>query len=442
MKSLETRWIHRVGCSWIVIAVVVAAAGLVSPGSAAAATDAGSGTTHHFIAASHRISAESLSAPLTSANAAVANVQTNVEDTFTGYPVTLDTGCGNSATFVCFTMAGLGGFRLIPSPPLSSGTVYQNPLVIVSMDGQSCGYLQGDPYDSWVEVDQFAISQGAVSVFAAQFSCVTAKVAISGTIAYRMTNSTPHKGYYLYDSFGDTASFGNDGYLNYLGNPSYGNLNQPIVGMATTPDAAGYWMTASDGGVFSFGDANFYGSTGNIRLNKSIVGMAATPDGRGYWFVASDGGIFAFGDAHFYGSTGNIRLNRPIVGMAATPDGRGYWLVASDGGIFAFGDARFYGSTGNIRLNRPIVGMAATPDGRGYWFVASDGGVFSFGDAHFYGSTGGIHLVQPITGMLPSPDGRGYLMVARDGGVFTFGDATFQGSLGGQGTTEVAGVTR
>ena len=67
--------------------------------------------------------------------------------------------------------------------------------------------------------------------------------------------------------------------------------------------------------------------------------MAATPDGQGYWLVASDGGIFTFGDASFYGSTGAIHLNQPIVGMAATPDGGGYWLVASDGGIFTFGDA-------------------------------------------------------------------------------------------------------
>jgi hypothetical protein len=80
----------------------------------------------------------------------------------------------------------------------------------------------------------------------------------------------------------------------------------------------------------------------------------------GYWLVASDGGLFAYGQAGFYGSAGNITLNRPVVGMAATGDDRGYWLVASDGGIFAYGDAGFYGSTGNITLNRPVVGMAAT----------------------------------------------------------------------------------
>ena len=80
--------------------------------------------------------------------------------------------------------------------------------------------------------------------------------------------------------------------------------------------------------------------------------MAATPDGKGYWLVASDGGIFTFGDAGFYGSTGNIVLNKPIVGMVPTHDGGGYWLVASDGGIFTFGDATFYGSLGASRRPR------------------------------------------------------------------------------------------
>jgi hypothetical protein len=85
--------------------------------------------------------------------------------------------------------------------------------------------------------------------------------------------------------------------------------------------------------------------------------MATDPATGGYWLVASDGGIFAF-EAPFLGSTGGIPLNQPIVGMTATADGDGYWLVASDGGIFAFGDARFAGSTGSQHLNKPIVAMA------------------------------------------------------------------------------------
>ena len=132
----------------------------------------------------------------------------------------------------------------------------------------------------------------------------------------------------------------------------------------------------------------FFGSTGNVRLNKPIVGMAATPTGHGYWLVASDGGIFTFGDAGFFGSTGNVRLNKPIVGMAATPTGHGYWLVASDGGIFTFGDAGFFGSTGNVHLDQPVVGMAPSPLGTGYWMVAADGGIFTF-NVPFEGSASG-----------------------------------------------------
>jgi hypothetical protein len=54
-----------------------------------------------------------------------------------------------------------------------------------------------------------------------------------------------------------------------------------------------------------------------MHLNQPIVGMAATPDGQGYWLVAADGGIFSFGDAYFRGSAGNLALNAPVAGMAA-----------------------------------------------------------------------------------------------------------------------------
>ena len=154
-----------------------------------------------------------------------------------------------------------------------------------------------------------------------------------------------------------------------LGVNALANPNAPVVGMAATPDGKGYWLVASDGGIFTFGDAGFYGSTGATVLNMPIVGMAATPDGKGYWLVASDGGIFTFGDAGFYGSEGAAPLQAPVVGMAATADGKGYWLVASDGGIFTFGHAAFSGSEGGAELQAPAVGMAATPDGGGYWLV-------------------------------------------------------------------------
>jgi hypothetical protein len=245
------------------------------------------------------------------------------------------------------------------------------------------------------------------------------------TSANRYSYVSP--GYWLVASDGGVFSFGGAAFHGSAGSIT---LNRPIVGMAPTPDSLGYWLVASDGGIFSYGDAPFFGSTGSLTLNRPIVGMASTPDGGGYWLVASDGGIFAYGDAGFHGSTGSLPLNRPIVGMAPTKDGRGYWLVASDGGIFAFGDAAFHGSTGSLHLNQPVVGMAATPDGGGYWLVASDGGIFAFGDAGFAGSTGSLHLNRPMVGMTATPDGGGYWLVASDGGIFAFGDAGFYGSTG------------
>ena len=232
-------------------------------------------------------------------------------------------------------------------------------------------------------------------------------------------------GYWMAAADGGVFGFGDAGFRGSMGGRP---INQPIVGMASTPTGRGYWLVARDGGIFSFGDAQFFGSTGGLRLNQPIVGMAASPSGQGYWLVASDGGIFAYGDAGFFGSTGSIRLNRPVVAMAATPSGLGYYLVASDGGIFTFGDSVFRGSTGSLRLNRPVVGMATTPSGHGYWLVASDGGIFSYGDAPFLGSLGGLTLARPVVGMAGTPRGLGYWMVAADGGLFRFGDAGFDGS--------------
>jgi hypothetical protein len=184
--------------------------------------------------------------------------------------------------------------------------------------------------------------------------------------------------------------------------PTPSVIPAPTTGAASTASGRGFWTAATDGGIFTFGDAQYYGSMGGRRLNQPVVGMAATPDAAGYWEVASDGGIFSFGDATFAGSMGGQPLNRPIVGMALDPATGGYWEVASDGGIFSF-NAPFYGSTGAIRLNQPIVAMAVTADAGGYWLVAADGGVFAFGDAVFQGSMGGTPLNAPVTSIARSP---------------------------------------
>ncbi|HEX3461265.1 MAG TPA: right-handed parallel beta-helix repeat-containing protein [Acidimicrobiales bacterium] len=284
-------------------------------------------------------------------------------------------------------------------------------------------------------------------------SALASSSAISGNNISVTAGGTPvftvpaaGAGYWMSAGDGGVFSFGGSAFYGAV--PGF--MGAPTVGMARTPDSGGYWQVGSNGNVLPFGDATVYGTLLGKALNAPIVGMAATQDGGGYWLVASDGGLFGFGDATFMGSMGGQHLNAPIVGIAATPSGGGYWMVASDGGIFSFGDAKFFGSMGGQRLNKPIVGIASTAGsvnpsngsivGDGYWLVASDGGVFNFGNAGFMGSMGGQPLNKPIVSIIPGPyalnfsnfslQATGYWLVASDGGVFSFGKANFFGSLG------------
>jgi hypothetical protein len=211
--------------------------------------------------------------------------------------------------------------------------------------------------------------------------------------------------------------------------------------IAARPDGRGYWiLDPAVSKVFAYGTAANLGQPWDYYQHLFLfqvpegVGIVSTSSGNGYWVAEDNGRVFAYGDAKGYGDASTLRLNALIVGIAATPDGHGYWLVAGDGGVFAFGDAGHFGSLPGERIvaNKAVVGIAATRDGRGYWLVAGDGGVFTFGDATFSGTMAGRPLNAPMVGVAANPDGPGYWTVAANGGVFAFGGAPFLGSLGGQ----------
>ncbi len=253
--------------------------------------------------------------------------------------------------------------------------------------------------------------------------------------------------------------------------PSAGQITATSIAGGAT--GKGYWLAASDGGIFSYGNAAFLGSTGGIPLNKPIVGLAATPTGKGYWLVASDGGIFTFGDAKFFGSTGNLaaeqadradgrdpqregllaggvrrwdlrlrrrRLLRLDRRHPAEQADRGHGADAQRAGLLAGGVGRWASSPSatpdssappaSLRLNRPIVDLAPSPDGDGYWMVASDGGVFAYGGSAFYGAPTGT-TAGTVIGLAPTPTGNGYWIVGNDGSVYNFGGALYLGGLGG-----------
>jgi hypothetical protein len=62
-----------------------------------------------------------------------------------------------------------------------------------------------------------------------------------------------------------------------------GAAAQPISArsVASQSPPQGYWLTASDGGIFNYGGAAFKGSAGGLALTQPVVAMAATADGGG-----------------------------------------------------------------------------------------------------------------------------------------------------------------
>ncbi|HET9770358.1 MAG TPA: hypothetical protein VFS16_05675 [Acidimicrobiia bacterium] len=107
--------------------------------------------------------------------------------------------------------------------------------------------------------------------------------------------------------------------------------------------------------------ATVFGAAASPSTREAHAQTVAKADsGDGYWLVASDGGVFTYGDAGFFGSAGDLDLREPITDIVPTPTKQGYWLVARDGGVFSYGDAKFFGSPANLKLKAPIVGMAGT----------------------------------------------------------------------------------
>ena len=231
-------------------------------------------------------------------------------------------------------------------------------------------------------------------------------------------------GYWMATPFGEVISC----HAPFMGSPA--SLSAPITAITPTPHGHGYWLVASDGGVFAYGSARFFGSLPGLPASAEphspVVSLVPTATGTGYYEVTANGDVYAFGAAPFYGSMGGVSLAKPVVGAALDPKTGGYWLVASDGGVFAF-HAPFYGSMGGKYLAKPVVGISYAPSTGGYRLVASDGGVFSF-DAPFHGSMGGQALAKPVVAIATTPGG--YWEVGSDGGVFCFGSAAFEGSLG------------
>ena len=256
-----------------------------------------------------------------------------------------------------------------------------------------------------------------------------------------VTRASTSHGYWLVGSDGGIFSFGSAQFYGSMGGIT---LQRPVVGVVPTRDRDGYWLDASDGGVFSFGDTQFFGSIPGLGLNPAgsgepnslnapIVGMVPSHDEGGYFMVASDGGVFAFGEAHFAGSCPGIGgCSGAAVAVMPDASGNGYWLVTATGSVYTFGDAAYLGAPG--LQSSAITSAVATPDGGGYYVLDAAGQVFAYGDANGSlgnvpaGATGGLN---PASAIFVTSDNAGYWVSDALGDVYTFGDAPNDGSMAG-----------
>ena len=247
----------------------------------------------------------------------------------------------------------------------------------------------------------------------------------------------PTHGYWLVGSDGGIFTFGS---AQFYGSTGSLHLQRPVVGIVPTAHRGGYWLDASDGGIFAFGDAGFYGSIPGLglhpagsglpnSLNAPIVGMVPSADGGGYFMVASDGGVFAFGDARFAGSCPGIG-GCAGAAVAVMPDatGNGYWVVTQTGHVYTFGDAPYYGAPGS--QGSPVTSAVRTPDGGGYWILFANGAIADYGDAGNFGSPAGqMGGVNPASAIFTTADGGGYWVAAANGSVANYGNAPNDGSM-------------
>ena len=257
---------------------------------------------------------------------------------------------------------------------------------------------------------------------------------VGGTISI---NPGPH-GYWLVGSDGGIFTFGS---ANFHGSTGNMRLQRPVVGITPTQNKGGYWLVASDGGIFAFGNAGFYGSLPGQglhpagsglppALNAPIVGMVPSADGGGYFMVASDGGVFAFGDARFEGSCPGIGgCSGAAVSVVPDASGNGYWLVTQSGHVYAFGDAAAFGAPGPQAA--AVTSAVRTSDGNGYFILLANGSVFSYGDAVARGGPAGVGGSDPASAIFTDNGGGGYWVSTAEGAVYTYGDAPNDGSMAG-----------
>jgi hypothetical protein len=183
------------------------------------------------------------------------------------------------------------------------------------------------------------------------------------------------RGYWVVSRSGEVVAFGDARFFGGLSAGGVATLPRP----AKVPDWGG-------GPTSTWWDARRNGGQGPATID--IVGMASTPTGAGYWLAAADGRVFGFGDAVVDSAAAAQSISQVqgqasggrVVDIEASPETGGFWLLGVDGGVFSYGPP-FHGSVPGRNLQTTAVELRVSEGGAGYYIAAADGALFAFGDA-------------------------------------------------------------
>jgi hypothetical protein len=129
-----------------------------------------------------------------------------------------------------------------------------------------------------------------------------------GSSIVGMAVTADGKGYWLVSATGRVFAFGDA-----AGYPAPRHAH-PLSGIIAAP-SGGYWLFTAYGNVYGSPGTAWYGSPAGAHLRQRLItGMAATSDGEGYWLVATTGRVFAYGDAPSVQPAGQHRLLAGIAG--------------------------------------------------------------------------------------------------------------------------------
>lgn len=174
-------------------------------------------------------------------------------------------------------------------------------------------------------------------------------------------------------------------------------LPYPIVKILRDYTGNGYWLIASNGEVYPFGDAPNCGSLPDRAKVDDIVSAAMGQNGRGYWLAQRNGDVWTFNSCPNSTITnqGNAkgRTTSPIVAMVGSAAGTGYSIIEQSGLVYYF-NMSIPGPTTSTNGYTPyaITSADSAASGTGMWLLACDGGLASLGNAaemgHPYGVSG------------------------------------------------------